>query len=60
VRAGRGVDKGYDKNFIFCCAGRLGILDSTFLSIIEENGKSKLKEMSRTGRERVKSAGMSP
>jgi hypothetical protein len=37
----------------------LGILDSTFLSIIEENGKSTLKEMSRRGREQVKSAGMS-
>jgi hypothetical protein len=37
-----------NRNLLFYCAGRVSVFDSTFPSIIEANGKSKLKKMSRT------------
>jgi hypothetical protein len=36
------------KKLVIGCAGRVGVFDSTFPSIVEENRKSKLKKISRT------------
>jgi len=35
-----------NKNLVFGCAVGVGIIDSTFPSIIEENGQSRLEKMS--------------